>query len=225
MPEQTEQPTQKIYYDPISVAQRTRQLLHVVDTEDKPSMLAHILKNIETPHVIVVTKTKRDADALSAYLQEQNIDAAALHSNKRAQAIDAAKKAFSEGELTVLMTTDMLLQSLEPIGLTHLISYDLPLEPSHYVSRVGYLNEQGVSIALVSDEQAAELQAIERFMRHGMHEEEVEGYRGRAVSERDLTAKPLKDQKKKPRHRKQKRKTGSNAKETDTTCPEDIRAE
>ncbi len=225
MPEQTEQPTQKIYYDPISVAQRTTQLLHVVETEDKPSMLAHILKHIETPHVIVITKTKRDADALSSFLQAENIHAAALHSNKRAQDIDAAKKAFNEGELTVLITTDMLLQSLEPSGLTHLISYDLPLEPTHYVSRVGWLNELGVSIALVNDEQAAELQAIERFMRHEMREEEVEGYTGRASSERDLMAKPLKDLKKKPRHRKQKRKTLSKTKGTDTTRPEDAQTE
>lgn len=225
MPEQTEQPTQKIYYDPISVAQRTTQLLHVVDTEDKPSMLAHILRNLEMLHVIVITKTKRDADALSAYLQAENIHAAALHSNKRAQDIDASKKAFSEGELTVLITTDMLLQSLEPSGLTHLVSYDLPLEPAHYVSRVGCLNEQGVSIALVSDEQSAELQAIERFMRYEMQEEEVEGYTGRAASEAALIPKPLKDQKKKPRHRSQKRKTGSKAKETDTTRPKDTRTE
>ncbi len=35
MSEQTEQPEKKIYYDDISVAQRTTQIMHVVDSVDK----------------------------------------------------------------------------------------------------------------------------------------------------------------------------------------------
>ena len=215
MSEQTEQPAQKIYYDDISVAQRTTQVMHVVDTVDKASMLAHILKSIDDLHAVVITKTKRDADALSTYLQAQKFNAAAMHSNKRAQENDAASKAFEEGELNVLITTDMILQSLELTNITHMISYDLPLEPTHYLSRVGCLNERGTSIALVSEEQEVELLDIERFMRHAMQEKEVEGYTGTPEADAALAPKPAKDQKKKPRHRKQKRKAASSANNTD----------
>ena len=225
MPEQTEQPTQKIYYDPISVAQRTTQLLHVVDTEDKPSMLAHILKSCDDLHAVVITRTKRDADALSAYLKSREINAASVHGSKRVQENEATGKAFDEGELAVLITTDMILQSLELINITHMVSYDLPAEPKHYLNRVGCLNERGISIALVSNEQESELLEIERFMRHEIQEEEVVGYTGRSEADATLVSKPIKDQKKKPRHRKQKRKTVSKEKEADNTRPEDERTE
>ena len=225
MSEQTEQPEKKIYYDDISVAQRTTQIMHVVDSVDKASMLAHILKSIDDLHAVVITKTKRNADALSIYLQAQKFNAAAIHSNKRAQENDAAIKGFESGEITVLITTDMILQSLELTNITHMISYDLPLEPTHYLSRVGALNERGISIALVSDEQETQLLDIERFMRHEMQEKEVEGYAGTLESDAGLAPKPVKDQKKKPRHRKKKRKAASTTQETDATRSEDKQAD
>ena len=225
MPEQTEQPTEKIYYDPISVAQRTKQKLHLVAPCDKAAMLAHIIKNSEDVHAVVITKTKRDADALSIYLKGQSINAAAIHGSKRAQENEAAAKAFDEGELTVLITTDMILQSLELINITHMVSYDLPIEPDHYLSRVGCLNERGEAIAFVSGEQEVELIDIERVMRQEISEEEVEGFVPTPESEATTTPQRKKDQKKKPRHRKQKRKAANKAKETDDEHPEDEQAD
>ncbi len=173
----------------------------------------------------VITKTKRNADALSTYLQAQKINATAIHSNKRAQENDAATKGFESGEVTVLITTDMILQSLELTNISHMISYDLPLEPTHYLSRVGCLHERGISIALVSEEQESQLLDIERFMRHGMQEQEVEGYTGTPESDAALTPKPAKDQKKKPRHRKQKRKAASKTEQTDSRPLQDEQTE
>ena len=225
MSEQTEQPEKKIYYDDISVAQRTTQIMHVVDSVDKASMLAHILKSIDDLHAVVITKTKRNADALSIYLQAQKINAAAIHSNKRAQENDAVNTSFESGEVTVLITTDMILQSLELTNITHMISYDLPLEPTHYLSRVGSLNERGISIALLSEDQETQLLDIERFMRHEMQEKEVEGYTGTPESDPTLIPKPAKDQKKKPRHRKQKRKAASKTDQTDNKPLDDEQTE
>ena len=222
MPDQT---TEKIYYDPISVAQRTKQKFHFVDNRDKRDILVHILKNSEDAHAVVITKTKRDADALSVYLKGQSINAAAIHGSKRVQENEAAAKAFDEGELTVLITTDMILQSLELINITHMVSYDLPTVPEHYLSRMGCLNERGEAIAFVSEEQEVELIDIERVMRHEIPEEEVEGFVPTPESEANTAPQRTKDQKKKPRHRKQKRKAANKAKETEGERPEDEQAD
>jgi ATP-dependent RNA helicase RhlE len=225
MPEQTEQPTEKIYNDPISVAKRTKQKLHLVASCDKAAMLSHIIKSNDDVHAVVITKTKREADSLSAYLKNQDINATSVHGSKRAQENEAAAKAFEEGELTVLITTDMILQTLELINITHMVSYDLPTEQEHYLSRMGCLNERGEAIALVSEEQEVELLDIERVMRHEIPEEEVEGFVPTPASEANTTPQRKKDQKKKPRHRKQKRKTASKAKETNEEHPEDEQAD
>ncbi|MDA3946923.1 MAG: DEAD/DEAH box helicase [Helicobacteraceae bacterium] len=223
MPEQTEQPTEKIYYDPISIAKRTQQKLYRVADCDKVAMLVQIIKSSDEIHMAVITKTKREADALSVYLKNQDINAASVHGSKRVQENEAAGKAFDEGELAVLITTDMILQSLELLHITHMVSFSLPSEPEHYLNRVGCLNERGEAIAFVSEEQEVELIDIERVMRHEIPEEELEGFEPSPESDADTPPKRAKNQKKKPRHRKQKRKTGS--KEKDNVRPEDEKTE
>ena len=223
MSEQTTQPTEKIYYDPISVAQRTKQRLHLVTTSDKAAIIAHLVKGGEDVHTVVITKTKRSADTLSAYLNKQEITATSVHGSKRVQDNEAAAKAFDEGELSVLITTDMILQSLELSSITHLISHDLPTEPEHYLSRMGCLNERGEAITLVSEDQEVELLDIERVMRYEIPEEALEGFMPTPGSEADTTPQQPKDKKKKPRHRKKKRKTAT--KETEEVSSDNKQAD
>ena len=223
MSEQTQEPTEKIYYDPISVAQRTKQKFHLVNSGDKRDILVHILKKIEDLHAVVITKTKREADALSVYLNEQQIKTASVHGSKRAEVNEASTNSFEEGELAVLITTDMILKSLELSNISHLISHDLPTEPAHYLSRVDCLNERGEAIAFVSEEQEVELLDIERVMRQEIPEEKIEGFV--PTPESDETPQRTKDRTKKPRHRKQKRKAASNADKSDTTRSEDEQAD
>ena len=223
MSEQTQEPTEKIYYDPISVAQRTKQKLHLVNSRDKRDILVHILKNIEDLHAVVITKTKREADALSVYLNKQEIKTASVHGSKRAEVNEASAKAFEDGELAVLITTDMILKSLELSNISHLISHDLPTEPEHYLSRVDCLNERGESIAFVSEEQEVELLDIERVMRQEIPEEEIEGFV--PTPESDIAPQPTKDRTKKPRHRKKKRKTANTTDQRDAAPSEDEQAD
>ena len=223
MSEQTQQPTEKIYYDPISVAQRTKQKLHLVNSRDKRDILVHILKNIEELHAVVITKTKREADNLSVYLNKQLIKTASVHGSKRAEVNEASAKAFEDGELAVLITTDMILKSLDLSNISHLISHDLPSEPEYYLNRMDCLNERGEAIALLSEEQEVELLDIERVMRHEIAEETIEGFV--PTPESDITPQPIKEKKKKPRHRKKKRKAAENTDKKDAVRSEDKQAD
>lgn len=220
MPDQT---TEKIYYDPISVAQRTQQKFHLVNNRDKRDILVHILKNIEDLHAVVITKTKREADSLSTHLNNQGINTAAVHGSKRTEVNEASTNSFEEGELAVLITTDMILKSLELSNISHLISYDLPSEPAHYLSRVDCLNERGEAIAFVSEDQEVELLDIERVMRQEIPEAEIEGFV--PTPESEITPQPTKDRTKKPRHRKKKRKPASATQETDAARSDDKQAD
>ncbi len=213
MSEQTDQPTHKQFNDPVSVGKRSKQKIHFVARRDKAAMLEHIIKSSDFRQVVVITKTKRDADALSAYLETQSINATAIHANKREQENVTAAKAFSEDELDILITTDMILQGLDFSNLALIVSYDLPTEPKHYISRLECMSETGEAIALVSPEEEKLLGAIEWVMKLDIPQEEVEGFVPTPESDADETPERTKDQKKKPRHRKQRRKTGSKAKE------------
>lgn len=219
MPEQTdEQATPKIYNDPISVAKRTKQKIHLVSQTDKIAMLEQILKHSENAQTVIVTKTKRDADTLSKHLISKGIDAIALHANIHAQAREERVQAFSEGKISVLITTDMILQSLEIGGLDLVLGYDLPIEPNHYLSRLGCLGETGEAISLVSEDDEIFLFLIERTMRQEIPQEELEGF---GPSPEDASKQVEKSQKKKPRHSKQKSKNkDKKQKKSDTKTEE-----
>jgi len=214
MSEQTQHPTEKIYNDPISVAQRTRQRVHFAAPSDKTAMLLHIVQNSDQLHAVVVTKTKRVADTLAAHLNQKEVHAASAHGSKRAQENDAAAKAFNAGELSVIITTDMVLPSLSLSDITHLISYDLPTEPEYYLNRMGCLNEVGEAVALVSEEQEVALLDIERVMRQQISEEKLEGFEPAPFSADEMMPKS-RDKKKKPRHRKKRSKKSDETEPTE----------
>lgn len=213
MPEQTDQPTQKIYNDPISVAKRTQQRLYYVADHDKARMLVHIIKKSELRRCVVVTKTKRDADRLSTYLKEQDIRATAIHGNRREQENEAAVKVFKESGLDILITTDMILQSLALNDITCIISHDLPTEPKHYLSRLGYLSASGEGIAFIDLKEERELFDIQRVMRQDIEQEELEGFIPTSKTDDNASSQDKRTQKKKPRHRKQRKKSDSKVKE------------
>lgn len=201
MSEQTPAKPQKIFNDPISVAKRAKQKVYHATQADKSAMLELIITSREK--ALVISKSKRGADSLSAKLKAKGITASAVHANKSAQACEAAAKAFEKGEVAVLIATDTMMQSLNLGGIALLISYDLPIEPEHYLSRVGALSEDGEAISLVSPEEESLLYLIERTMRHEIPIEELEGFVPSAETPSEETA-PGRSQKKKPRHKKAK---------------------
>jgi ATP-dependent RNA helicase RhlE len=218
MPEQTDQPNYKQFNDPASVARRFKHKIYRVERKDKAAMLAHFIKSSGYEQAVVITKTKRDADALCGYLVTQGLKAAAIHGSKRSEENEAAAKAFAEGEVNILITTDMILQGLGLSSLPLMINYDLPTETGHYISRLGCLDERGHAVSLVSPDEQTLLEAIEWVTKLEIPEAELEGFA--ATDDGDALPQRTKDQKKKPRHRTQRRKTGSKSKEKDDTRSE-----
>lgn len=197
MSEQNEQPIAKIYNDPISVAKRTKQRRYYVEEHDKASMLTRIITSQDIKNAVIITKTKRDADALSVSLKAQDIAAAAIHGNKRDQENETTVNAFKEGKLDILITTDMILQSLGLRDISYMLSHDLPFDPTHYLIRLGCLSETGEATTLVSMDQERERFEIERVMRQEIPEEELEGFIPTPVSK--SSSKHTKDKKRRPR--------------------------
>lgn len=206
MPEKTQAHAgPKIYNDPISVAKRSKQKLYLCAMGDKNTMLEQIIRSLSKAQALVVIKTKKGADALSAYLQTRGINAVSIHSNTAKVAREEGAKAFNEGEINILITTDMILQSLELIPVENMLSYDLPSEPEYYLYRMGCLSTEGEAVSLVSEEEATLLFLIERAMRQEIPQEELEGFVPTPKTEE--LSKTVKSQKKKPRHKKQKAKS------------------
>ena len=190
-------PAEKKYYDYISVAKRTTQNVYFVAQHDKNSMFELLLKNSDKKQTVVLTRSKKNADELADYLKSKEIKAVSIHGNHRAEQINDARLSFNLGETTILITTDMILKSMELTGIERVISYDLPLVPQDYFVRLKLVDEVGESISFVSPDEEGTLETIEFLMKCEMKELELEEF--------SPTAAPKKEKKKKkPRHTKKR---------------------
>ena len=198
--EKIEDTEEKLYYDALSVARRTSQKIHFVNEHDKNALISHLVKSKKYISVIVVTKTKRQADDLSKHLQKDELKALSIHSNKSADEVTKAVESFNNNETTVLIMTDMSLQAQSFPVINHMISYNIPTEPSFYYERLAALEEKGEGINLVSEAEHSLMDVIQWAMKVEILEVEPEGFT--ATDTPEVSEKPKKDKSKKPRHKK-----------------------
>ncbi|MFC3301227.1 DEAD/DEAH box helicase [Parvularcula lutaonensis] len=176
MPKPIRQLASEFLTDPVEVsvapesttAEKVDQSAYFIKREDKPRLLAEILRREEVEQVIVFTRTKHGADKLVRYLAKQDIDAAALHGNKSQNQRLRALGAFRDKKLNVLIATDIAARGIDISGLGHVINYELPNVPEQYVHRIGRTgraDREGNAIALVQGDEKSYLRAIEKTIR------------------------------------------------------------
>ena len=191
-----------IYYDQRSVALRTTQSICFVKEHDKTAMLGLLLNDYKKMQVVIVVKSKKKADTLSAFLLSKEFNARAVHGNHREEQQQDAATKFNLGALNIIITTDMILKKLALGNIKLVVSYDLPDIAQDYYIRLAFMKELGVAMALVSPEDEPALSDIEYNMKKEIEEKEVEGFVASATPAH--TTKKKKDRTKKPRHRKNK---------------------
>ncbi|MBC7017937.1 helicase-related protein, partial [Salmonella enterica] len=97
----------------------------------------HVLRAAGVERALVFTRTKHGANRLVEQLDRASIRAAAIHGNKSQGARERALDGFKNGEIPVLIATDIAARGIDVDGITHVINYDLPNVPEQYVHRIG----------------------------------------------------------------------------------------
>jgi superfamily II DNA/RNA helicase len=163
-------------------------------------MLELLLNNYKNIQIVIVVKSKKKADLLSTLLISKEFKALSTHGNyRKSQQKEAATK-FNLGTLNIIITTDMILKTLELENIKLILSYDLPEAIDDYYNRIALMKEMGIAVAFVSPEDEPLLSYIEHKMKKEIEEKVVEGF----VATATPPSKPKKERKKKPRHRKNK---------------------
>jgi ATP-dependent RNA helicase RhlE len=172
-------------------------------------MLRLLLNDYKKMQVVIVVKSKKKADALSAFLISKEFNATAVHGNHRQEQQQDAATKFNLGTLNVIITTDMILKTLALENIKLVLSYDLPDITQDYYNRLAFMQERGVAMALVSPEDEPLLSDIEYNMKEEIEEKVVEGFVATATPTHKN--KTRKDRTKKPRHRRNKVKKEKDA--------------
>ncbi len=133
---------------------------------DKRSLLLHLLRHEEPALTVVFCRTKATVDKLTSYLNDKGIDAHAIHGDMYQGKRNAVMNKLRDGELGVLVASDLAARGLDVDGITHVVNYDLPEDPEVYIHRIGRTaraGREGVAWALVTEEQGPLLTTIEQL--------------------------------------------------------------
>jgi ATP-dependent RNA helicase RhlE len=155
----------------VVTVERIEQSLYSVRRSEKAALLVTLLQDTFMEKVIVFSKTKHGANRILSLLENARIPAAVIHGNKSQGARQKALEAFRNGDVRVLVATDIVARGIDVDNITHVINYDLPNEPESYVHRIGRTaraGAAGMAIAFCDETEGGLLRDIERLTKHSL---------------------------------------------------------
>lgn len=147
--------------------------------EKKRALLIHLIRSRKLNQVLVFTGTKLGANRLANELNKAGIHAAAIHGDKTQQERLKALDDFKNGEVGVLVATDVAARGLDISALPYVINYDLPHNAEDYVHRIGRTGRAGASgeaISLMSEDEVRYLKDIEKLIGRTIEQVLVPGF-------------------------------------------------
>ena len=129
--------------------------------------------------VLVFTRTKHGANRLSAQLEADGLNSAAIHGNKSQAARVRALNDFKNGKVRVLVATDVAARGLDIERLPHVVNFELPHVAEDYVHRIGRTaraGSEGHAVSLVCVDEHKLLADIEKLLQKKITKETVAGY-------------------------------------------------
>src|SRR5216684_6055965 len=149
---------------PASPSATVIQSVSVVQPEDKRETLRRLIRSEDVKNALIFCNRKRDVDILFRSLSRHGFDAAALHGDmpqpKRTETLDR----FRNGEIRLLVASDVAARGLDIQGLSHVFNFDVPYHAEDYIHRIGRTGRagrQGRSLTLAAPEDGKAVAAIQ----------------------------------------------------------------
>jgi ATP-dependent RNA helicase RhlE len=187
MPKSIQQLAAQFIHDPaqVSVApqattsERVEQYVTFVQQTEKQALLTMMVRHGfsergNMDRVLIFTRTKHGADRVVKLLAGNGIAANAIHGNKSQPQRERALAAFKQGQVRILVATDIAARGIDVSGVSHVINFELPNVAEQYVHRIGRTaraGAAGVAIAFCADDEKAYLKDIEKLTRQRITQE------------------------------------------------------
>ena len=175
MPSEIQGLADTLLKDPVEVrvpsesmeADTVEQILYLIDTHSKPELLKHVIQSESIERALVFTRTKHSANRVAQKLSRVGIRAEAMHSDKSQNARMRALADFKEGNIRILVASDIAARGLDVDNISHVINYDMPDDPKNYIHRIGRTGRAGLegqAISFCSPDQRDKLADVERLL-------------------------------------------------------------
>lgn len=167
-------------------ASQVEQAVYIVDEDRKRELLSYMIGSKNWRQVLVFTRTKQKADELVKELKKDGIKGLAIHGDKSQGAREKALEEFKQGQIRVLVATDVAARGLDIQQLEYVINYELPYNAEDYIHRIGRTGRaglDGLAVSLVSPGEDWLLEEIDQLLEERLPQQWYPGF------EPDLTKK------------------------------------
>lgn len=157
-------------------ADRVRQTIYYPAMEEKLPLLVGLLRRADAHRTMIFVNTRRMAERLEDTLRANGINAQALSGDVPQKKRLRFLKDFHDGQLAVLIATDVASRGLHIPDVSHVYNFDLPQDRADYVHRIGRTaraGAEGDAISFACEEYAVSLPEIEDYIGHKIPHEPI----------------------------------------------------
>ncbi|MDP1664871.1 MAG: DEAD/DEAH box helicase [Methylobacter sp.] len=168
-----------------------QQIVLADDNDHKQKLLAWLLLNETYDKALVFTNSRIQADALRGPLRGQKLRVGVLHGEMDQKDRNRMMELFREGEVKVMLATDLAARGLDIKGINLVINFDVPRNGINYIHRIGRtgrVDELGLTIALVKHTEWNLMSGIERFLKQKFKHRNIKELEGKYKGPKKLKA-------------------------------------
>lgn len=148
---------------------RIKEELFYPSNEHKMALLQTLIEEDWPDRAIIFANTKYKCDSIWGHLAADGHRVGLLTGDVPQKKRERILEQFTQGQVDILVATDVAARGLHIPQVTHVFNYDLPDDCEDYVHRIGRTGragESGNSISFACEEYAINLTAIEEYTGH-----------------------------------------------------------
>jgi len=150
---------------------RIEEIAYMPSNEEKIPLLMGVLKRAESQRCVVFINTKHMAEKIEAWLNANGFKSGMLSGDVPQKKREALLGKFKNGDINVLIATDVAARGLHIPDVNYVVNFDLPADAEDYVHRIGRTARAGASgtaISLICETYAMNIVDIEEYIEHSI---------------------------------------------------------
>lgn len=181
MPPKMKKFAQSILNNPVSIslavskpAENILQAVYQVDENQKLALLEYILNPSRQKEglILIFSSSKLGVKEITSALKRRGLDVEEMHSDLRQEERKQVLRKFENGQVQILVATDILSRGIDVDGIQLVINYDMPPDPEDYIHRIGRTaraDAAGTAISFITRRNRHHLERVERLIERKIH--------------------------------------------------------
>ncbi|MCB9421500.1 MAG: DEAD/DEAH box helicase [Ardenticatenaceae bacterium] len=186
MPDDIRELADNILNNPVTVqigmiapAKTVAHALYPVPQNLKTDMVITMLDQMAIGRALIFTRTKYRARSLARKLEKQKYRVAALQGNMSQNQRQKAINGFRDGQVDILVATDIAARGIDVPEISHVINFDMPDTVdayTHRIGRTGRAEESGMAFTFTTPDDEAMVRGVEKVLGKPIERRRLDGF-------------------------------------------------